>query len=114
MACQQVRQLLDQIMEQMPAISDLNGLWSPFLRRSGVLTPAVTADDFHFRMLLKPRADCVYRAIRQHIDGRVALQITNQRPVAQATLVGSGKRMALPPFPPLRTGRVSFLTSGSS
>jgi hypothetical protein len=41
-------------------------------------------------------------------------QITQDRTIGPSLAPGSGKGMALPPFPPLRTGQVSFPTSGSS
>jgi hypothetical protein len=49
---EQCGQRLYQILEEMPAISDLNSLWGAFLCCCGVLAPTVTTDHFHFGMLL--------------------------------------------------------------
>jgi hypothetical protein len=65
-------------------------------------------------MLLQPGGDRFNRAVWEEVNGQTQLQVTDEGSIAQSALAWSGKRMALPPFPPLRTGRVSFLTSGSS
>jgi hypothetical protein len=46
---------LAQVLLQMKAVRDLNGLWCPFACTFSVSTGAVAANDFDFWMLAEPR-----------------------------------------------------------
>lgn len=105
---------LGQVAQHMPAVSYLNGMWSscsgPFCKATGT----ITTDDLDARVRTKPGSKGLSQSIGQQVDYAMLFQITQDRTIGTPLAPGSGKRMALPPFPPLRTGQVSFLTSGSS
>jgi hypothetical protein len=57
-----------QVFDQMPAISDLNGLRCTIRGSALILLKTISTDDFNSRMLLELLGKTFTCAIRQQID----------------------------------------------
>src|SRR5258708_14568936 len=83
----------------MPAVAHLPRLWSAFAHSRSIFRGAITADHINRGMLLQPGFDTLHRAVGEQINGLTALQVTDQRAVAESALVWSGKGNAVPSIP---------------
>ena len=84
---QELFQGIDEIVDQVPAISNLGRLRRAARDTIGVQTAAVTRRDGHRGMGLQPRGDAVRRPIREEINDTMPLQVTDETAIAQAALV---------------------------
>lgn len=71
---------LAEVVEQVPAVRDLERAGGTFGDRPSVLGRAVTGDDFDAGMGAEPRRDRVGRPVRQEIDGPPPLEVDEDRP----------------------------------
>src|SRR5258708_35317252 len=71
----------------MPAVAHLPRLWSAFAHSRSIFRGAITADHINRGMLLQPGFDTLHRAVGEQINGLTALQITDQRAIAESALV---------------------------
>lgn len=76
------------ILQQVPAIGDLNGFWQGLRDGAAIDAVAVADDHFDLRMGTQPGFDRGRRAIRQQIDHPASFQIADQRAVALALAPG--------------------------
>ena len=75
-------QSIAEVAQQVPPIRDLDGFGRAAANRFGVSTGAVTRDDIDAGMVAQPSPDRLRLAVRQDIDGAVALEIDDERAVA--------------------------------
>jgi hypothetical protein len=68
----------------VPAVAHLSRLWSAFANRRSIFRRAITADYLNRRMLLQPGFDGLNRTVGEQVNGPTALQVTDQRAVAQS------------------------------
>src|SRR6266702_2605407 len=81
------RDTCGQILDQMPAVAHLPRLWSAFANSRSIFRGAIAADHLNRGMLLQPIFDGLGRAVGEQINGLTALQVTDQRAVAESALV---------------------------
>src|SRR5690348_9700285 len=77
-------QRLSQVAQKMPAIGNLKRLWGSTGGPIGKGGAAITADQFHGRMSLKPDRKGLGGRIGQQIDRKPMLQIDQDRSIALA------------------------------
>ena len=75
---------LAHVSEQMPAVSDLTGLWRAEVHASGVFGRAVPGDGGDAGVPLEPTGQGRGRTIWQQVDDPTAIQVDRDRPVAAA------------------------------
>ena len=80
---------LAEVVEEVPAVGDLEGVRCALGDRSGVLRRAVPSHDLDTGMILEPRRDGRRCPVRQEIDGPSPLEVDEDR----------APRSALPPGP---------------
>src|SRR5258708_39649305 len=76
-----------QILDQMPAVAHLPRLWSAFAHSRSIFRGAIESSHIKRGMLLQPSFDGLGRAVGEQINGLTALQVTDQRAVAESALV---------------------------
>src|SRR5258708_39948176 len=76
-----------QILDQMPAVAHLPRLWSAFAHSRSIFRGAIESSHIKRGMLLQPSFDGLGRAVGEQINGLAALQVTDQRAVAESALV---------------------------
>jgi hypothetical protein len=72
----------------MPAVGDLDRLWSPQPSSFCIVSRAITTDHFHARVLYEPSGKSFGSSIWEEIDDAMSLQITQECPVALGTTPG--------------------------
>ncbi len=70
-----------RILEQMPAVSDLDSVRCSYPSALGVCPTAVATDNFYARVLTQPCREGLCLSVRQDIDHRVTLQIDQHRSI---------------------------------
>jgi len=78
---QQPFQRFPEILQQMPAIGDLDGLRGSLARTVRVGTGAIPADDLHSEMIEEPPGERRGLAPQQEVDGTMRLHVHEDRPV---------------------------------
>src|SRR5215216_1154773 len=81
MALEEALEGLTQVLEQMKAVGDLDGMWRPAARAFGILGRPVAADHLHPWMLLEPLGKGVSGALRKQINWLMLLKIDQDCPV---------------------------------
>src|SRR5260221_12652130 len=76
-----------QILDEMPAVAHLSRLWSAFANSRSIFRGAIESSHLNRGMLLQPGFDGRNLAVGEQINGLTALQITDQRAIAEAALV---------------------------
>ena len=76
---------ITKVVQQVPAIRDLNGVGSPLTDTVRIGTGAITRDDFDPGMGAQPGRERRRLTVRQQVDNLVLLQIDQDGAVAMAT-----------------------------
>jgi hypothetical protein len=84
MAGEDLAQGIDQIVQEVPAICDLDGGGHSLADTIGVGAGTITSDDLDARMGFHPCGNSVALAVGQQVDGTVALEIDQNGAVALA------------------------------
>ena len=74
-------QRLTEILQQMPAIGNLDSRWSPLARAVRVGTGAIPADDLHCGMIAEPLGERCGVAPQQEVEGTMGFHVHEDRPV---------------------------------
>jgi hypothetical protein len=88
MARKQTLNRLAQVLEQMEAVSDLDGIWCATPRSIRIGSSPIATDDRDARMILQPLGETVRRAVGQEVDRSVTLQVDDNRSIRMPTSVG--------------------------
>jgi hypothetical protein len=100
--------------DQMRTVCHLKCLGRSQRRAGRIIAAAIPANEPCLRMLAQPLGQAHLGTLEEQIHDPVLLQVNQDGAIRLAAAQRSGKGMALPPFPPPRTGLVPFDTSGSS
>src|SRR5712692_2001859 len=107
--CQEHLKRVGQILDKMPSICHLDGLWSTERCSKSRLSASIPAEHFDVRMRLEPGCGGCYSTIRQEINHAMALKIhkkgaifetTSKCPIVDADLgglLGNGRRDGFEP-----------------
>jgi hypothetical protein len=83
-AMQQPLHCVAQVLDQVETIGHLEGFGGAIRSGLGIGTSAVAAEDLHAGVLVQPGGDGLGVAVRQEIDGAVALPIDEDGAVCLA------------------------------
>ena len=76
------------ILEQMPTVGDLDGLWRSAVGRGTVACPSVPADHFNLAVGPEPIGNGLALAIRQDIDHGAPLEMNDKASITTAAPLG--------------------------
>ena len=77
-----------QILEQMPAVGNLDRLWQSLADGFSIFTGAVAGYNFNRGMLLEPLLHCLTVSFRQQINRFPPLRVNNNRAIAPSLAKG--------------------------
>jgi hypothetical protein len=77
-----------QIFQDMPAVNDLLGLWSPIGGSTPIGFRAITANDLHSRMLPEPLGQGFRTTILQQVHWLVRFSIEEECPIGVSSSKG--------------------------